>query len=195
MRTEKGLAITFLIGILFKLMHWPGASLILVLSLSTLAIIYFPGAFYFFCDKVIKKSNLALSIISGLLLSIIPIGILFKLQYWPGAGLYLLIGSVAAPIILILTLVLKSKAADELKTYYKNMTLRAVVLAAFSLILYLTPTATLVHLQYREDPEMARLKAQFYTHPENEEYRKQHDEYLMKRDSIYFQEMQDFEDQ
>ena len=189
MRTEKGLTIAFLIGLIFKYLHWPGGGLILVISLSTMAILYCPGAFYFFSDKTIKKQNLALSIISGFFLAIIPIGVLFKLQYWPGAQVNLLVGAVTAPIILGVTLFLKSKAADDLKTYYKNMTIRAVTLTTLTVLLYLTPTASLLKIQYWDDPELARLKTLHYTDPENEEYRRQHDEYMMKRDSLYLQEM------
>lgn len=189
MRTEKGLAIAFLVGLLFKYLHWPGGGLILVISLSTIAMLYCPGAFYFFSDKAIKKQNLALSIISGFFLATIPIGVLFKLQYWPGAQVNLLVGTVAAPIILGVTLFLKSKAADDLKTYYKNMTIRTVILTTLTVLLYMTPTSTLLKMQYWDDPELARLKTLHYTHPENEEYRRQHDEYVMKRDSLYLQEL------
>jgi hypothetical protein len=183
-RTEKTLTILFLIGLIFKLLHWPGAGIILVISLSTIAMLYFPAAFYFFCDKVIKRQNLALSIISGLFLSLIPLGILFKIMYWPGGQMYLLIGSVTAPIILTVIYFMKSKTTDELATYYKNMFVRTVVLMVLTITFYLIPSATLLKIQYWDDQELARLKTLHYTHPDNEEYKKQHDEYLLRQDSI-----------
>ena len=190
MKTEKGLFISFIIGLLFRyILHLPGASLLIVISLSLLATLYFPAAFYFFCDKKIKKQNLPLSIISGLFLSIISIGILFKIQYWPGANFHLLIGTVTAPIILGVTYFLKKKASDELKTYFKNMTVRLVTLSILTILLYLTPTENLLKIQYREDPELVRLKTLLYANPYNEEYIKEHDEYIMKRDSLYFSEI------
>jgi len=146
-----------------------------------IATLYFPGAFYFFCDKVIKRQNLALSIISGFFLSLIPIGILFKIQYWPGGQLYLLIGTITAPVIMAIVLFLKSKAAEDLSIYYKNMFSRTIVLSVLTVLFYLTPTSTLLKIQYRSDPELARLKILYYENPGNEEYRKQHDEYLLKK--------------
>lgn len=187
MKTEKALTIVFLIGLLFKFLHWPGTGPLLVISLSTITMLYFPAAFYFFCDQVIKRQNLLLSIVSGLFLSLIPLGILFKIMYWPGGQFYLLIGTVTAPIILAIIYFLKSKTADDLKTYYKNMFLRTSILTALTIVFYLTPTSTLIKIQYWDDPELARLKTLHYTNPDNEEYKKLHDEYLSKRDSLYLE--------
>lgn len=73
------------------------------------------------------------------------------------------------------------------------MTYRTATLTVLTLLLYLTPTATLLNIQYRNDPEMARLKTLHYTEPYNEEYKRQHDEYMMKQDSQYLQEIPDEE--
>lgn len=184
MRTEKTFAIIFIVGLIFKLLHWPGAGIILVISLSTTSMLYFPAAFYFFCDKIIKRQNLALSIVSGIFLSLIPLGILFKIMYWPGGQLYLLIGTVTAPIILTIIYFLKSRTTEDLATYYKSMFARTIILTILTIIFYFIPTATLLKIQYWDDQELARLKTLHYTYPDNEEYKKQHDEYLLKRDSL-----------
>lgn len=184
MKTEKTLAFIFIIGIIFKLLHWTGGNIIIVFSLFTIAIMYFPAAFYFFCDKDVKRQNITLSIISGFFLSVIPVGILFKIQYWQGSQIYLLTGIVATPIILILVYFLRSKATEDLKTYYKNMFARTIILTILTITFYLLPTATLLKIQYWDDQELARLKFLYYTYPGNEEYKKQHDEYLFKQDSI-----------
>lgn len=186
MRTEKTLAVVFVVAVLLMLFHVPGEGIITVISLSTLSMLYFPGAFYFFSDKDIKRQNLGLSIVSGLLLSLIPLGILFKIMHWPGGEMYLLLGSVSAPIILAFVYILKTKAADELTTYYKNMVQRTSVLAVLALTFYLIPSETLIKINYWDDPELARLKTLHYTNPENEEYKKQHDEYVMERELSEF---------
>ena len=69
------------------------------------------------------------------------------------------------------------------------MTVRLVTLSILTILLYLTSTENLLRIQYREDPELVRLKTLHYTNPYNEEYRKEHDEYIMKRDSLYFSEI------
>jgi len=184
MRTEKLLAVLFLIGLAFRFLHWTGASTLIVISLSTISILYFPAAFYFFCDKVIKRQNLPLSIVSGLFLSLIPLGILYKIMYWQGGHFFLLIGTVTVPIFLAITYLLKSKTKDDLKTYYKNLILRTGILTALTILFYLTPTSTLLKVQYWDDPELARLKISYFANPDNMEHKKQLDEYILKRDSM-----------
>ena len=105
--------------------------------------------------------------------------------------MYVKIGAVVAPIILAVSLFLRSKAADDLKTYYKNMVLRVTVLTVLSLSLYLIPTETLLKVQYRNDPEMARLKTLHYADPNNEEYKQQLDAYMMKQDSLHLEKVAD----
>ncbi len=64
-----------------------------------------------------------------------------------------------------------------LTTYYKNMMKRVIVLGTASFILYITPITTLLNIQYWNDPELAEIAARSYQNPENEEYRKQLEEY------------------
>jgi hypothetical protein len=123
MKTEKTLVAIFLVGIIFKLVHWPGGGPLVVVSLSTLALLYFPLALYFFCDKKIKQQNQTLSIITGSILAIIPIGVMYKIQCWPGAQIYLLLGLFFTPIVLAIIYYLRKKAVPELLVYYKNMSL------------------------------------------------------------------------
>lgn len=180
MKTEKIFASIFLAGVLFKFMHWPGGGVLIVLTLSFLAILYMLGAFYFFSDKTIKQQNLPLSIVSGIFLSFSVLGVMFKLQYWPGSQAILFLASISALVLLIVTFRLKSKAPEELMGYYKNMMQRTTVLTILAVMLSFTPVATLLKIQYWNNPEIARLKTLYYSNPGNEEYKKQHDEYMSK---------------
>lgn len=139
MKTEKSLAILFLIGLIFKLLHLQGAHLILLISLMSLAIIYFPGGFYFFSDKTIKRSNVGLSVIAGLFFSIIAIGMLFKLFKWPYSEIYLLAGMIAGGLLIPLIFFLKSKAVEELKSYYSTMLIRSLILSPAAVLFYFYP--------------------------------------------------------
>jgi len=184
MRTEKLLSVIFLVGLVFKLLHWPGSGILLVLSLSTISILYFPAAFYFFSDKDIKRQNLVLSIVSGLFLSLIPLGILFKIMYWQGSQFFLLMGTVTAPIFFVIIYLYKSQIKDDLKTYYKNLIRRTGILTSLTILFYLTPTSALLKVQYWDDPELARLKISYFANPDNIDHKKQLDEYILKRDSL-----------
>ena len=190
MKTEIGFTTAFIIGLLFKFLHLPGGSIIVILSLGILSILYSSGGFYFFSDKTIKKSNIGFSIAAGLFLSIPLLGILFKIQHYPGATIMLLVGSLVAPVFLVLTLVLKSKATEELKVYYQNMTTRTVAITFFTILLYLTPVSTLVSIQYWDDPEMVRLSTLRFEYPDNDEYQRQYEEYMLEKERVRFEEAQ-----
>lgn len=181
MRTEKILSSVFLVGFILKLLNIPGAGILFLLSLGGIGILYFPAAYYFFSDKEIKRQNIPLTIASGLFLSLIPIGILFKLLHWQGgARFYLMVGAVAALIFFIISYISRTKAVDELKVYYKNMLLRTGVLTIMALFFLLIPIGTILKIQYRKDPELARLSTQYFTNPDNKVYKKQYDEYMIK---------------
>lgn len=134
MKTEKVLSILFIISLIFKLLSWPGSSALMLLSLTLLALCYFPFGFYFFSDKNFKNQNIGVSIIFGWFLSIAIIGIEFKLMHWPGANAMLIIGSLTAGILTIIAYKMYEKASEELKNYYKKLLLRASILGVFSLI-------------------------------------------------------------
>ena len=185
MKTEKVLSILLIISLLFVSINWPGAKLFVIMSLLILALVYFPFAFYFFSDKTLKRQNLAVSIIFGWLLSIIPIGIMFKLMFWPGYHVMILTSCLTAPILLIIAFILFKKSKEDLKTYYKNLLSRTTVLTIAAFIMLAMPLETLIKFQSDGDTELDRLKVLYYTNPENSTYKKQHDDYLTKRDSIY----------
>ena len=139
MKTEIGFAIGILTALVLKAFHVPGATIILTIILSSLMMIYFYGGIYFFSDKKFKQQNYALSIVSGVFLSIAPVGILFKIQHWPGAQNILNISVVVIPILLGVTMFLKnkSKIKEELKGYYKNMIIRISVSMALVFIFFI----------------------------------------------------------
>jgi len=139
MKTEKILSIIFLIGIILKISHIPGGGVLSILSLLPLAICYLFFGFYFFCDKTIKKQNLVLSIISGIFFSLVPLGIVFKVHWWNGGYIYLVIAMFTTPIIFFVTYYLKIKETGELVKYYDNMINRGLILTMLSVFFYFAP--------------------------------------------------------
>lgn len=69
------------------------------------------------------------------------------------------------------------------------MTIRLVTLSISTALLYITPTEKLLKIQYREDPELERLKTLYYTNLNNEEYKQMNDKYIIEKDSLYFSEI------
>jgi hypothetical protein len=82
----------FILGILFKTLHWPGASIILltsgVLTIVTLSLLLFrkPG------PMIVQLRYTAM--LSGAVIAVIT-GSLFKIMHWPGANMLLMTGLIA----------------------------------------------------------------------------------------------------
>jgi hypothetical protein len=75
------------VGILFKFMHWPGASIMLVLGIGLASLLFLPLLFTLkIKEKQQSKDKLILGI--GMLAAIsMSLGILFKIMHWPGANI------------------------------------------------------------------------------------------------------------
>jgi hypothetical protein len=180
MKTEKALGVLFLISLLFRLMHWNGGDFLLLITLSALSLVYFPLSFYFFSGKNLKDQNVPLSIAAGLFLSITTTGVLFKQMHWKGSQPLLLIGTVAALVLLVVSLFMKSKESAS-SNYYKQLLVRSGVLGGLALVLYFTPMSTLLHIQHWDDAQLAKLKYRSFSNPSNAEYRNELIEYQAKR--------------
>ncbi len=171
-----------IIGIALKLMNLPGSGILTVLALLTLSMFYFIFSFALFNDirlrdifkKAAYKDTNAKRIIGaiglGFALSAIIIGGLFKLQFWPGATVQLMTGLVSTGLLLLIALIIYFRRKAD---YYVRIFKRIAIYGGLGLILYLTPTATIVDIYYRDNPEYAELYKKVLDDPENIELRKQ----------------------
>lgn len=106
------------IGTLLKVIHLPGASVILVLGFALLALIFFPSAIYLNYTHTKNKSNLLLTLsilIGGIALMA---GILFKVMHWQGANILLLLGWLFI-LALFLPMLLSAKVQEAQTTKEK----------------------------------------------------------------------------
>jgi len=77
------------IGAFFKLMHWPGANMMLIAGLSLLGLIHL--ALSFMGNGITQKElYIQYARSSGIALTIF--GALFKIMHWPGASTILIAG-------------------------------------------------------------------------------------------------------
>lgn len=93
MRTLRSIAFaSYFIGILFKVLHWPGASIILlvsgVLTVVMLGLLLFrkPGPLTVQLQYPVLLIGSVMAVVTGGL---------FKIMHWPGANIMLLIGLLA----------------------------------------------------------------------------------------------------
>jgi hypothetical protein len=134
----SGLVSSFIvmIGVLFKIMHWPGASIAMTIGVGLFAAIY---SISLFIDKqkFAKTASQKSSNVFVLLAMItISVGFLFKVMHWPGAGVIIYISNFALLILIPVVLIKAAKEADAVKrlnSYNEGIIL--ILLLAFSLFL------------------------------------------------------------
>jgi hypothetical protein len=196
MKTESVLAAIVALALFFKfILLWPIANQLIILSLSILSMIYMFGSVYFFSYKKVNHQNFAVTILGGLGMSVALTGIMFKVMYWPGAQPMILISLMSIVPILIISLVSGNNLVlsptitreeeiekiSNLINYYKNLRIRTIVITLCTILFFITPMSALINLQHRNDPEMARLKLRSYENIQNEEYRRELNEYVRKK--------------
>jgi hypothetical protein len=96
-------AAIFSTGLIFKFLHWPGASIALILGIGLLSLVFLPLMFIL---KIREQQNtkdkaiIGIGTLSGILISL---GILFKVMHWPGANI-MMQGSIVVMLLLFLPL-------------------------------------------------------------------------------------------
>jgi hypothetical protein len=166
--TEKMCVALAAIGVALKFTSRSGGGLLIVLSLSTLACIYFLGNQLLFRDRHTRVMVRGLSALGGMAAALTVIGILFRLQYWPGSGGQLMMGLVASAVVTAWALLRRQREnGGEKDRYLHGMVNRFLVTLAFGAILFSVPQSALIRLEYRHDPKHAELMVNFLSDPEN----------------------------
>lgn len=186
-RTELILSLVAFAGVLLKLIIIPGGALFTVLGLSGLSILYFYLSFAIFnripLRQVFKKQSysgisakhLLGSTGTGLALSLLLMGILFKLQFWPGANTNIAIGLFWSLCILVVSLV---KLSGSHAVYYRMICRRVSVLSLVGIALWLTPSRILFGFFHRDHPAYVQAMIRSWENPGDADLQKEvEDEY------------------
>jgi hypothetical protein len=80
-------AFLFIVGAFFKFMHWPGASFLIVISITVLSFIFLPILFVFKVKEVSAKRDIITIGIATVFGILISLAALFKIMHWPGANI------------------------------------------------------------------------------------------------------------
>lgn len=140
MRTEITFLALLLFGTILRFQHISGAGVLLTATAITFSFSYLVFGFYLFCDREVKRQNLALSIISGLALSTAPLAYLFQIQHWQGAGVMVLPVVLSSGILLLITIPLRLGDSEPLHRYYNRHLLRLSFWLGLALILWFLPS-------------------------------------------------------
>lgn len=150
-------ALLLSVGIFFKFMHWPGASINLVCGISMFSLVFLPLVFIL----KVKENNIlrdriiyALGTLAGMLFSM---AILFKIMYWPGANVMgvsvvVLMGCVFLPVYFVSGI---RKAETKLNTIVTSV----LIVAGCGLFLSLVRIPAKTHQQHVSDTQ-AYVRAQ-----------------------------------
>lgn len=139
-------AILMLFGCIFKVMHWPGAGVMLVLSVFLFCFWFLPTALKNSYELLPFKKMKTLHVVSYLVFAVCMMGVLFKVMHWPGATLFLFVG-ILSPFVIFLPVYLYSTREEE-KTGNKNflgLVLGLTFLAVFSVFLALSVSRPILH--------------------------------------------------
>jgi hypothetical protein len=108
-------------GTLFKIEHWPGAGILLVLGFFILLFIFLPSLVYLNYREVSNKTK-AFTHIAGYLAGVLLIsGFVFKVQHWPGTSFLISGGTLLAALIFLPALFIskfKTAINKGMKTFY-----------------------------------------------------------------------------
>jgi hypothetical protein len=120
-------------GILFKRMHFPGASIMITLGNFLFITVYLP-AFLFSLSKQLKSEGSPLNaiwLISGTAgIVILAFGILAKIMHWPGAKICLLGGIGIISFVLLLYLLIYRKGNEKISMI--SVLIFIILLGSFS---------------------------------------------------------------
>lgn len=141
-------AFTFIAGAFFKIMHWPGASALILLSIVTLCFVFLPILFLFKTKETQSKRDritIAVATVFGIAISLAT---LFKLMHWPGANM-MWISSLGLLFFIFLPLFFFSgirKPETKLNTIISSV----LILVAIGLLFALTQLRSTKWTDYSE---------------------------------------------
>jgi len=177
-KIEIGIFIILALGMLLRIIQLPGSGIFFVLGWSLLSIFYFYLSFAYLNNVGLRRlfkresysgigaSQILLGVAAGIALSILCIGCLFKMQFWPGADTNLLVGLVLTALVLI---PISIQVAKNQMAVFKRALNRLVFFGAVGLFLFLISPDKLVELYYWSNSEYAEVYKAWLKDQDNEE--------------------------
>lgn len=130
-----GIAGTVLLSfaVMFKIMHWPAASVLMVLGIFSLVALFMPTSMMVLWKETKSGRRLLLFVSGFLAFTLFIVGVLFKIQHWPGSALLISLAIVSGALLFLPSLmVMKIRESDNSKKQ------PVYVLAFITALLYIT---------------------------------------------------------
>lgn len=178
------LSILILLAIGMNFALYPGGNFIMLCATSILSLLYFFLGFILFVDrrlrdigkastfKNIGALKLIFAIVTGVALSTLVLGILFRINFYPGAYLMVLLGLMVTLPVLMISIIAKILGVKDLTTTLS----RTVVWGILGIALYLWPLQKHLAFQYRNHPGYVEAAIEAMNHPDNMELQEKMEE-------------------
>jgi dipeptide/tripeptide permease len=165
-------------GILGKIMHWPGASMLLTMGLATLGMVYFYEGFMYAklypqtSETAPSKTRNLMAITVNIGSAIVSLAMLFKLQFWHGADGMLPVALLALAIGAMLSF--KNKEANG----SRKLMMRSAILGVLASVFMMLSFKDVAVFYYGDKDQMLIEKIiKVAENPTNQEYKKELEEY------------------
>jgi hypothetical protein len=93
--------------------------------------------------------KIVFAIITGYVLFTLLIGIMFRIQYWAGAGMILKLGILQSIPVLVFALIRYMSVASA---FCSKIMMRLIILLFIGLFFMLMPRSFMIGIKYRDDP-------------------------------------------
>ncbi len=180
-KLEKIAGILFVLGIVQIFFHLPLGNFFLNVSTFIIIALYFLFGFAYFnginfksifkfeyleYNSQISKRRLKFAAYSGIGLTILTIGIFFKLRHYSGASLVLIFGFIIE-VVLFIVLYFKRKKINDL--FFKTIIKRFAILSILGIV-FMTSNLELASLKYNfpNNPELIRSYEKMLENSSNE---------------------------
>lgn len=169
--------------------HVPFGGVISALGFTSLALLYMYLSFALFnkipFTRILKKeaylnvSKLRIfgTVLTGMVLSLSLIGMLFKLQLYPMAEVNLLTGILGLLIATIVSIVKYSIGKDK---FYFEILKRIILVGVFGFLFIITPKESILEIRHRKHPEYVEAVKKAWADPDNQDLWKKVEEESLK---------------
>lgn len=166
--------LTLLMNVIFLT---PGTGLVIVLSFALLSMLYTYLGFALLngipFKAIFKKSSYAGigalriigSIVTGIAIGTIVIGMLFKIQSWKGGDMQLGAGLITLSVVVVISLI---KFSQNRSVFYLGIFKRSAIYGLLGIFFFMLSELGWIELKFRDHPAYIEALKAAYADPENE---------------------------
>lgn len=175
--TEKIVGVLMLLGILMKLLYLPGGDILIVVSFTLQATIYFYLGFAFFngirLRKIFKKESfegiksgrMIGAILFGMALSTAVIGLMFFILSLPGSDLMINVAAIWIGVALVVSLI---RYLVNKSSFFKRVFIRIAIYGIPTVAALMIGEEEFIKFKFRNHPEIYKEIMYFREHPDAE---------------------------